>query len=125
MSLLGQTSLEKRGLKSIRIEKIRILNPRARNQRNFAEIVNSIAQVARPNARSAGTPSPPLLFEWTVAPARQSAVDRIPKRLHRQNCRRLHQPSHGRHPNRCGANAGAGGMPPGGGGMGGMGGMDF
>jgi ParB family transcriptional regulator, chromosome partitioning protein len=34
-----------RHLKVIPIEKIRILNPRARNQRNFNEIVKSIAQV--------------------------------------------------------------------------------
>src|SRR5258708_1441173 len=45
MNIPSQTPLETRKLKSIQIEKIRILNPRARNQRNFAEIVKSIAQV--------------------------------------------------------------------------------
>ncbi|GMO20800.1 plasmid partitioning protein RepB C-terminal domain-containing protein [Bradyrhizobium ottawaense] len=35
----------KREMKAIQIAKIRILNPRARNQRNFQEIVNSIARV--------------------------------------------------------------------------------
>src|SRR6476661_4903388 len=45
MSIQNQTSLETRKLKTIKIEKIRILNPRARNQRNFGEIVKSIAQV--------------------------------------------------------------------------------
>jgi ParB family chromosome partitioning protein len=34
-----------RKLRTIQIDKIRILNPRARNQRNFSEIVKSIAQV--------------------------------------------------------------------------------
>ena len=37
--------ITRRPLKVIPIEKIRILNPRARNQRNFQEIVKSIAQV--------------------------------------------------------------------------------
>src|SRR3978361_1488923 len=32
-------------VKTIRIEQIRLLNPRARNQRNFQEIVQSIANV--------------------------------------------------------------------------------
>jgi ParB family chromosome partitioning protein len=45
MSIPSQTSLEARKLRNIQIEKIRILNPRARNQRNFGEIVKSIAQV--------------------------------------------------------------------------------
>lgn len=35
----------KREMKTIQIAKIRVLNPRARNQRNFQEIVNSIARV--------------------------------------------------------------------------------
>src|SRR5689334_21281699 len=35
----------RREMKVIPIDKIRILNPRARNQRNFQEIVNSIARV--------------------------------------------------------------------------------
>src|SRR5438552_16504305 len=35
----------RRRLQVIPIEQIRILNPRARNQRNFTEIVKSIAQV--------------------------------------------------------------------------------
>src|SRR5882757_262724 len=45
MSIPSRTPLETRKLKSIQIERIRILNPRARNQRNFGEIVKSIAQV--------------------------------------------------------------------------------
>jgi len=35
----------RRELKTIPIDQVRILNPRARNQRNFQEIVNSIARV--------------------------------------------------------------------------------
>jgi ParB family transcriptional regulator, chromosome partitioning protein len=42
---MNATVITRRHLKVIPIEKIRILNPRARNQRNFHEIVNSIAQV--------------------------------------------------------------------------------
>ena len=45
MNTLNRPLLEQRKLQTIRIEKIRILNPRARNQRNFGEIVRSIAQV--------------------------------------------------------------------------------
>jgi ParB family chromosome partitioning protein len=42
---MNASGITRRHLKVIPIEKIRILNPRARNQRNFHEIVNSIAQV--------------------------------------------------------------------------------
>ncbi len=42
---MNATVITRRHLKVIPIEKIRILNPRARNQRNFHEIVKSIAQV--------------------------------------------------------------------------------
>ena len=42
---MNATVITRRHLKAIPIEKIRILNPRARNQRNFHEIVKSIAQV--------------------------------------------------------------------------------
>jgi ParB family transcriptional regulator, chromosome partitioning protein len=45
MNTVNSTPLSQRTLTTIRIEKIRILNPRARNQRNFNEIVKSIAQV--------------------------------------------------------------------------------
>lgn len=45
MNVSNQTALGHRQLRTIRIETIRILNPRARNQRNFGEIVKSIAQV--------------------------------------------------------------------------------
>jgi ParB family transcriptional regulator, chromosome partitioning protein len=42
---MNATVITQRHLKVIPIQKIRILNPRARNQRNFHEIVKSIAQV--------------------------------------------------------------------------------
>jgi ParB family transcriptional regulator, chromosome partitioning protein len=45
MNPLTLTRVSPRQLKVIRIEQVRILNPRARNQRNFKEIVKSIAQV--------------------------------------------------------------------------------
>jgi len=69
MNILNQTLLEQRKLKAIRIEKIRILNPRARNQRNFGEIVKSIAQVGlkRPitvSPRTSETDS----FEYDLVP---------------------------------------------------------
>jgi len=57
---LTSTRISQRQLKVIPIEQIRVLNPRARNQRNFKEIVKSIAQVGlkRPitvSARSSDT----------------------------------------------------------------------
>lgn len=45
MNTLANARVSQRQLKLIPIEEIRILNPRARNQRNFNEIVKSIAQV--------------------------------------------------------------------------------
>ncbi|WP_375786311.1 plasmid partitioning protein RepB C-terminal domain-containing protein [Bradyrhizobium sp. Pha-3] len=45
MNVVNRAPLEQRQLRTIRIDAIRILNPRARNQRIFAEIVRSIAQV--------------------------------------------------------------------------------
>lgn len=45
MSMVNSVTVPPRQLKVIRIDQIRILNPRARNQRNFSEIVKSIAQV--------------------------------------------------------------------------------
>jgi ParB family transcriptional regulator, chromosome partitioning protein len=45
MNALTPTRVSQRQLKVIQIEQIRILNPRARNQRNFNEIVRSIARV--------------------------------------------------------------------------------
>lgn len=45
MSMVNSVTVPQRQLKVIRIDQIRILNPRARNQRNFSEIVKSIAQV--------------------------------------------------------------------------------
>jgi ParB family transcriptional regulator, chromosome partitioning protein len=45
MSMVNSATVPQRQLKVIRIDQIRILNPRARNQRNFSEIVKSIAQV--------------------------------------------------------------------------------
>ncbi|WP_076863849.1 plasmid partitioning protein RepB C-terminal domain-containing protein [Bradyrhizobium mercantei] len=45
MNAVNRAPLEQRHLRTIRIDAIRILNPRVRNQRNFAEIVRSIAQV--------------------------------------------------------------------------------
>src|SRR3954465_3179922 len=45
MSISSQTPPEARKLETIQIDKIRVLNPRVRNQRNFDEIVKSIAQV--------------------------------------------------------------------------------
>src|SRR5260370_30665506 len=60
MNALTSTRISQRQLKVIPIEQIRVLNPRARNQRNFKEIVKSIAQVGlkRPitvSARSSDT----------------------------------------------------------------------
>lgn len=45
MNVSKRAPLGRRQLKTIRIDAIRVLNPRARNQRNFGEIVKSIAQV--------------------------------------------------------------------------------
>ena len=45
MSTSIQAHIAPRKLKVIPINQVRVLNPRARNQRNFREIVNSIAQV--------------------------------------------------------------------------------
>jgi ParB family transcriptional regulator, chromosome partitioning protein len=45
MNTANSATVSQRRLKLIRIDQIRILNPRARNQRNFGEIVKSIAQV--------------------------------------------------------------------------------
>lgn len=45
MNTADSKTVSQRQLKIIRIDQIRILNPRARNQRNFSEIVKSIAQV--------------------------------------------------------------------------------
>ncbi len=45
MNVTERTFVTQRQLKIIPIEQIRILNPRARNQRNFQEIVRSIAKV--------------------------------------------------------------------------------
>jgi ParB family transcriptional regulator, chromosome partitioning protein len=45
MNALANPRVSQRQLELIPIEEIRILNPRARNQRNFNEIVKSIAQV--------------------------------------------------------------------------------
>ncbi len=60
MNALTSTRISQRRLKVIPIEQIRVLNPRARNQRHFKEIVKSIAQVGlkRPitvSARSSDT----------------------------------------------------------------------
>jgi len=60
MNALTSTRISQRQLKVIPIEQIRVLNPRARNQRHFKEIVKSIAQVGlkRPitvSARSSDT----------------------------------------------------------------------
>ena len=45
MSMANSATVPTRQLKVIRIDQIRILNPRARNQRHFSEIVKSIEKV--------------------------------------------------------------------------------
>jgi hypothetical protein len=69
-----------------------------------------------------------LSFAWTVAPARQSSVDRIPKRNQYGYTDRIVVDFTNRHTGGTQIDAEqtlAPAVPPGGGGMGGMGGMDF
>lgn len=80
MSDISHARTLRREMRIIPIDKIRILNPRARNQRNFQEIVNSIARVGlkRPitvSSRTSGADT--FLYDLVCGQGRVEAFVRL------------------------------------------------